>query len=306
MIQDNTAALASETRYDDLDEVDISVDEVTNTTTISGVITKFSADPNNLPLNVYNNDSLQVTLANGDILYPAVSYIYDADNQRYDASTQINTCEPIASVRVKGNEAGIITIEGITGNYYGVADNTILSQQNPQEISSDLGAQVDVGTIDGGSAETVSIGLTAQLSPALLSQSTLVLSDGSNTYTGVYDPIENVFVFTTVPLGTYDCTLQWSFCSVTNTVIVDNTTGLPGTSQATFALYPNPAESQLTVHGQGPAFRQYVIRSVTGQLILQGTLQGNTIDIGGLAPGAYSIGLFDNAGEGVRGRFVKE
>jgi len=296
--------MTSAQRYDDLDAVDISVNEESNITSISGTIKKFSADTAKKPLSVFYNDSLQVTLTNGDVLYPAVSYSYNAAVQEYTVTTEIATCEPIASVRVKGNEAGSVTIDGTTGVYNGVADNTILSQEDPQEIPSDLGAQLVIGAIAAGSAETVTIALTAQLSPEFLSLCTLVLSDGSNEYTGVYDGSNNVFVFTAIPLGTYACTLQWSDCSATNTVIVDNTTGLSGTTQATLALYPNPAQSQLTV--PGAVFSQYVISGITGQIIDQGSLRGNTIDIGGLAPGAYIIGLFNAAGERVKAQFIKQ
>ena len=307
---DSSPENASAIRTDDLDTVAIAVDEVTNTTQITGVIHKHSSNPNYLPLTVYNNDSLQVTLANGDTLTTAASYVYDAVNQRYDVSAQINTCEPITSVRVKGNGPGSVTIydwwgdQYLVNNYQGIADNTILSQEDPYEIPSDVTYTIDVGNIVGGIADSVTIALGGSL-PAS-AQLDLTITDGTNSYTGVHDAGLDAYVFTNIPTGTYDCTLARGACTMTVSILIDGTTAVGEASLPGVSLFPAPAHDRLTVRHQGAPFVHYRIRSLAGQLVAQGSLQGNTIAIGGLAPGAYLLHLVPATGAPVRERFIKQ
>ncbi|MBK7128886.1 MAG: T9SS type A sorting domain-containing protein [Crocinitomicaceae bacterium] len=61
------------------------------------------------------------------------------------------------------------------------------------------------------------------------------------------------------------------------------------------SLYPNPTNSQLTIHVDNPElFTNYVIRDINGQIVAEGTiLYNNTIlDLEYLAGGMYTVQLF--------------
>jgi uncharacterized protein (TIGR02145 family) len=77
-------------------------------------------------------------------------------------------------------------------------------------------------------------------------------------------------------------------------------------STETISIYPVPAGQQLTIHIKNNVNCSYVILSVNGDLLLEGTLLPgvNILDIGNLDPGVYIIEL-NTGSDLIRKKFVK-
>ncbi len=76
-------------------------------------------------------------------------------------------------------------------------------------------------------------------------------------------------------------------------------------TQETYALYPNPAKTELFVTGNLSENVTYEITSIEGKALQVGTLIGNSISIESLKAGFYIIKIKTEAGERVQ-RLVKE
>ena len=77
------------------------------------------------------------------------------------------------------------------------------------------------------------------------------------------------------------------------------TTGLDAVTAEPLAIYPNPATSY--IHISGDQGTPYAIYSITGKVVAQGTLTGETIPVADLSNGLYVVKAGDQAS-----RFVKE
>lgn len=88
---------------------------------------------------------------------------------------------------------------------------------------------------------------------------------------------------------------------------VDQGVGLAVNEGAVFHVHPNPAHDRISVRTDAPG-SLLEVRSLDGRLLIAKRATGTTItlDIGGLASGAYMIGIVDAAGRKVARRFVKD
>ena len=75
-------------------------------------------------------------------------------------------------------------------------------------------------------------------------------------------------------------------------------------SKSSLLLYPNPANSSLFVKGISNVKSFYQIIGLQGQMIAQGNLIDNRVDISGLKPGTYTLELINNEGTYAH-RFIK-
>ena len=77
------------------------------------------------------------------------------------------------------------------------------------------------------------------------------------------------------------------------------TTGLNAVTAEQLAIYPNPATSYVRICGDHGT--PYTIYSITGKVVAQGTITGETIPVADLSNGLYVVKAGDKAS-----RFVKE
>jgi bacillolysin len=77
------------------------------------------------------------------------------------------------------------------------------------------------------------------------------------------------------------------------------------TETSSFALYPNPVESELNVSFSNSVGYSYKISNTLGQQIISGELSGNVIDVSKLHTGLYIIEL-NSAGKRIVKKFVKK
>lgn len=75
---------------------------------------------------------------------------------------------------------------------------------------------------------------------------------------------------------------------------------------SSWSLYPNPANSILTVGGSFSGRDQYMITDLTGRTVATGTLGFNTIDVSGFAAGTFVFTIVKANGQAESKRFVRE
>ena len=87
-----------------------------------------------------------------------------------------------------------------------------------------------------------------------------------------------------------------------------NTTAVANTTVKEWNVYPNPAESQLTVDNPIAEGARYEIIDMMGRTLINGCIKAGTqsIDLQALAPGSYVINLYDNDKRAYNKLFVKQ
>jgi hypothetical protein len=73
-----------------------------------------------------------------------------------------------------------------------------------------------------------------------------------------------------------------------------------------FEIYPNPTNSSLFIKTGYISTFQFSIINSMGQFILQGRLNGNSIDVSSLQSGIYFIRLKDEKGQWFNSKFIIE
>ncbi len=73
------------------------------------------------------------------------------------------------------------------------------------------------------------------------------------------------------------------------------------------SIFPNPTSDILFIgHSSPTAITSFQILDAIGRSCMRNELRGNQVDVSSLAPGLYSVVLFNDKGESVVRRFVKE
>ncbi|HAD32906.1 MAG TPA: hypothetical protein DCF44_00090, partial [Chitinophagaceae bacterium] len=70
--------------------------------------------------------------------------------------------------------------------------------------------------------------------------------------------------------------------------------------------YPNPTNSTLFIQTAYLSSFQFSIINAMGQVIMQGRLNDNSIDVSSLQSGIYFIRLKDENGQWFNSKFIKE
>lgn len=90
-------------------------------------------------------------------------------------------------------------------------------------------------------------------------------------------------------------------------VVPPEVTGIAAPSaDDSWTLYPNPANSLLTVSGTFTGRDQYIITDLTGRTVATGTLGFNTVDVNGFAAGTFVFTIVKENGQAQSKRFVRE
>ena len=69
-------------------------------------------------------------------------------------------------------------------------------------------------------------------------------------------------------------------------------------------LYPNPVKDKLFIDGH--QFTFYQLYSLTGQLVLKGVVENNTINLSQITSGLYFISLTDNKSNSLKSKIIIE
>lgn len=78
------------------------------------------------------------------------------------------------------------------------------------------------------------------------------------------------------------------------------------TNQGTVSIFPNPANTTLFIKAEDNSLSQYQIYNSIGQMLKQGKLTENSIDLSGLPKGIYLIQLNFKNGQTFHSKFIKD
>lgn len=120
--------------------------------------------------------------------------------------------------------------------------------------------------------------------------------DGGHTWPAPWNPQSNSINATDT---VWDFLSQYTYPCVT--------TGINEFSTfKEISVYPNPTNSTLFIKTKNPTSFQYSVTKSIGQMIKQGQLNGNSIDVSFLKTGIYFIRLKDEKGQWFHSKFIKE
>lgn len=141
--------------------------------------------------------------------------------------------------------------------------------------------------------------LTLLISAPMYSQTiplSVVASSGGYTETGVLSLSWTVGESLTESFEQGSVTLSQGFQQGVRVLILQ----LPRllTTESGFSVFPNPATSFLTIHSEIPRSFSYILFSVSGEQILQGSSPTTPLhlDISGVTPGSYLLVMTTSAG----------
>jgi hypothetical protein len=71
---------------------------------------------------------------------------------------------------------------------------------------------------------------------------------------------------------------------------------LDDVSQDRISIFPNPAKEIIHIDGVGQGW-EFVVTNVQGQVVLQGALMSENLDVSGLTTGIFILNLKDQQGQ---------
>jgi N-acetylmuramoyl-L-alanine amidase len=173
------------------------------------------------------------------------------------------------------------------------------SYQGGMAVSAD-GSRVAIGTTDEVKVFDVTFG--ANNAPSLTLTYTIA-SGGSYTYGLAFDVADNLYVAVSKSLSVY--ALPKADNSYTTHASHGSGTGIQPVSADRISVYPNPAESDITIDAKGLTLTGYILYDINGRAVRSGDGNAAVIATANLSSGVYLLKIKTVEGTVVK-RIIKK